>query len=233
MGMRKLGSRITTAITPRHRVCYRWVVVGSRVDGQGPLLRQIRCEADDCYERRIASLYRRSTSPGMRPRAGTGIPLSMAQARIIFGSRLRLAERDDLAGADSERPLGRPSRETGRLTSQYLSSALDNADTFFFESSSSRHSPFQPMRTVSAPADPSRSSTSTSTIAFAITSPFDGNPRRYRWPSADSLSCGTPTMIMITSTSPPLSSLSGPAYRTPRPNNTVAVDPAAPERLAG
>src|SRR5215204_2146801 len=100
----------------------------------------------------------------MRPQAGTAIPLSMAQARITFGSRVGLAGRDDLARVDRRRPLAPPSRETARLTAQYLSSALDNAVKFFFDRSSSRHSPFQPIRTVSAPSDPSRSSTSTSPL---------------------------------------------------------------------
>ena len=38
----------------------------------------------------------------------------------------------------------------------------------FLDSSSSRQSPFHPSRTVSAPSEPSRSSTNTSTVAFAI-----------------------------------------------------------------
>lgn len=46
------------------------------------------------YERPVASLYRRSTSTGMRPPPGTAIPCSMAQARINLGSRLATAERD-------------------------------------------------------------------------------------------------------------------------------------------
>ena len=48
------------------------------------------------YERPVASLYCRSTSTGIRPWAGTAIPLSVAQARITLGSRLALAlaERD-------------------------------------------------------------------------------------------------------------------------------------------
>ena len=44
------------------------------------------------YERRVASLYCRSTSVGMRPRAGTPIPFAVAQARITLGSRLALVE---------------------------------------------------------------------------------------------------------------------------------------------
>jgi hypothetical protein len=80
------------------------------------------------YERPFASLYRRSTSPGMRPRAGTEIPLSVAQTRIAFGSRfaLALAERDDVVAFDRLRRLARPFPETGRLTFQYLSNALDS-----------------------------------------------------------------------------------------------------------
>ena len=40
------------------------------------------------------------------------------------------------------------------------------------ERSTSRQSPFQPIRTVCAPCDPSRSSTNTSIVAFAIAVPF-------------------------------------------------------------
>src|SRR6476659_6808517 len=108
----------------------------------------------------------------MRPRAGTAIPLSVAHARISFGSRLALAERDaDVAFG--RRRLDRPFAETGRLTFQYLSRALDSEARFFFDRSSSRQSPFHPIRTVSTAADPSRSSTNTATVAFAITFPFD------------------------------------------------------------
>ncbi len=124
--------------------------------------------SSDCYVRPLASLYRRSTSPGMRPRVGTAIPLFTAHARIVFGSRLALARRDDLVGSDERRLVDCPFRDTGRLAFQYLSTALDKEARFFFDKSSSRHSPFHPSRTVSTPSDPSRSSTNTSTVAFAI-----------------------------------------------------------------
>src|SRR6476620_2846419 len=110
----------------------------------------------------------------MRPRAGTEIPLSVAHARISFGSRPAVAERDDDVGF-GRRLLGRAPAETGRLTFQYLSRAFDSEARFRFDRSSSRQSPFHPIRTVSTASDPSRSSTNTSTVAFAITVPFDSD----------------------------------------------------------
>ena len=62
------------------------------------------------YERPFASLNRRSTSPGMRPRAGTAIPLSVAQARITLGSRFTFA----LGLGGTRRRLGR-ARAAARL----------------------------------------------------------------------------------------------------------------------
>jgi hypothetical protein len=129
------------------------------------------------YDRAFASLYRRSTSPGMRPRAGTEIPLSVAHDRISLGSRVAFAERGD-AVVFGRRRLDRPFAETGRLTFQYVSKALDSEARFFFDRSSSRQSPFHPIRTVSTPSDPSRSSINTSTVAFAISFPFQ-TTRRY------------------------------------------------------
>jgi hypothetical protein len=112
------------------------------------------------YERWFASLYCRSTSPGIRPRPRTAIPLSVAQARITFGSRLALARRDDgVDGLDRRRRLDCRRSDTGRPTFQYLSIAFDSEARFLLESSSSRHSPFHPSRIVWAPSDPSRSST--------------------------------------------------------------------------
>src|SRR6476661_4883381 len=108
----------------------------------------------------------------MRPRAGTEIPLSVAQARISFGSRPALAERDGRVVV-APRRRDRPFAETGRLTFQYLSRLLDSEARFLCDRSSSRQSPFHPIRTVSTASDPSRSSTNTSTVAFAITFPFD------------------------------------------------------------
>ena len=58
-------------------------VSGSRVDGAP--------ESSARYKRPFASLYRRSTSPGMRPRAGTARSLSFAHARITLGSRVAFA----------------------------------------------------------------------------------------------------------------------------------------------
>src|SRR4029453_8451341 len=109
----------------------------------------------------------RSTSAGMRPRAGTAIRFSVAQARITLGSRLPLAEADDDF-------VGRPRRvvwplaETGRPTLQYLSRVRSRDARFLLDRSISRQSPFHPSVTVCAPSDPSRSSISTSTVAFAI-----------------------------------------------------------------
>jgi hypothetical protein len=80
----------------------------------------------------------------MRPRVGTAIPLFTAHARIIFGSRLALARRDDPVGSDGRRLPDCPFRDTGRLAFQYLSTALDKEATFFLDKSSSRHSPFEP-----------------------------------------------------------------------------------------
>jgi hypothetical protein len=121
------------------------------------------------YERACARLYRCSTSPGIRPLAGTAIPCSVAQARITLGSRLDvLVERDDVVRIDPRRRLDCRSPATGRAAFQYLSSALDSEARFFFDRSISRQSPFHPSRTVSAPSDPSRSSTNTSTVTFAI-----------------------------------------------------------------
>lgn len=50
--------------------------------------------SDEYYEAPLASLYRRSTSPGIRPRVGTSIPFATAHARIALGSRLDFLDRD-------------------------------------------------------------------------------------------------------------------------------------------
>jgi hypothetical protein len=119
------------------------------------------------YDRPFALLNCRSTSAGMRPRAGTAIRFSVAQARITLGSRVPLADADDDF-------VGRPRRvvwplvETGRPTFQYLSRVRSRDARFRLDRSSSRQSPFHPSVTVCAPSDPSRSSISTSTVAFAI-----------------------------------------------------------------
>jgi len=47
------------------------------------------------YEVRFASLYWRSTAPGIRPRAGTAIPFATAHIRIVFGSRPAVRDRTD------------------------------------------------------------------------------------------------------------------------------------------
>jgi hypothetical protein len=121
------------------------------------------------YERCVASLYCCSTLVGMRPRAGTATPLSIAQVRITLGSRTCLRERfaPAVRGRDARRLRGVVA-ETRRPAFQYRSNALDNVARFRLERSSSRHSPFQPSRTVSAAGFPSRSSTSTSTVFVAI-----------------------------------------------------------------
>ena len=120
------------------------------------------------YERPFVWWYCRSTSLGMRPRAGTGIPLTVAQARITLESRVAVVERDDFVPFDLRRRFDRPAPETGWAAFQYLSSALDSEARFFFDRSISRQSPFHPSRTVCAPSDPSRSSTNTSTVTFAV-----------------------------------------------------------------
>ena len=75
----------------------------------------------------------------MRPRAGTEIPLSVTQARISFGSRPALGDRDDDVVVGRRR-LDRPFVDTGRLTFQYVSNALDSEARFFVDRSSSRQS---------------------------------------------------------------------------------------------
>jgi hypothetical protein len=110
-----------------------------------------------------------STSVGMRPRAGTAIPFSVAQARITLGLRVPLAERvDDFLAL--VRRVASPLAETGRPTFQYLSTARDREARFLLDRSSSRQSPFHPSITDWAPSDPSRSSISTSTVVLAPTS---------------------------------------------------------------
>jgi hypothetical protein len=126
------------------------------------------CCAPLRYGRVIAWLNWSSTTVGIRPLAGTAIPCSVAQARIALGSRFAvLVDRDDVARVDRRRELDR-GPVTGRAAFQYRSSALDSEARFFFERSISRQSSFHPSLTVSAPSDPSRSSTNTSTVTFAM-----------------------------------------------------------------
>ncbi len=126
------------------------------------------CRGQGRYERRVASLYCCSTSLGMRPRAGIVILCSVAQARITLGSRFALVERDDVVWLGRRRRLDCRSPVTGRQRSSICSglwtATPDSASTDRFRASP----PFHPSRTVSAPSDPSRSSTNTSTVTFAI-----------------------------------------------------------------
>jgi hypothetical protein len=145
------------------------------------------------YGRPFASLYLRSTSAGIRPRAGTAIPFSVAQARITLGSRLPLAERVNNLFAPLRRDAS-PLAETGRPTFQYLSKVRDREARFRLDRSSSRQSPFHPSVTVCAPSDPSRSSMSTSTVALAIGSclSIGGRPATLSAPSTACERCRQP-----------------------------------------
>ncbi len=98
----------------------------------------------------------------------------MAHARITFGSRVTRVDRV----GDFRRlaPVDRRSPVAARPAFQYLSNTLDNAARFRLDRSSSRHSPSQPSRTVSTASDPSRSSTRTSTVVFAITAFHESRP---------------------------------------------------------
>ena len=132
----------------------------------------------------------------MRPRAGTAIPLSTAHARIIFGSRLALAAtrrpRRCRPAATARLPIPRTLDGSRSNTCRALWTTRPGSSS---TSSSSRHSPFHPSRTVSAPSDPSRSSTSTSTVAFAIASPFDNNAATLSEPPANSSATAKPSMV--------------------------------------
>ncbi len=141
---------------------------------------RVACSADESFRARppaivarrplrasVRGMYCCSTTLGMRPLAGTAIPCCVAQARITLGLRLVvLAERDEVVRLGRRLDCRGPS--TGRAAFQYLSSALESETRFFFDRSISRQSPFHPSRTVSAPSDPSRSSTNSSTVTVAI-----------------------------------------------------------------
>src|SRR5215211_2511286 len=109
----------------------------------------------------------------MRSREGTGMLLSAAQARIGLGSRVaRLVGLVAVAGRRLRR-LG-AWLPTGRATSRNLSIALDRPARFLSDNSCSRHSPFQPSRTVATASDPSRSVTGISTDALLIYASHSG-----------------------------------------------------------
>ena len=128
----------------------------------------------------MASLYWRSTSPGMRPRAGTASPFSVAHARITLGSRVALVDRDRVVRLGWRRRFDGPSAATGRAAFQYLSRARESEARFFFESSSSRQSPFQPSRSVSGALGSVEVVDQHFHCCLRHCLPFDDDGRRYR-----------------------------------------------------